>query len=61
MTPQEVEIVYALITHAKEVTISLTMDTPNASQNIPVRNRPYRLFSLLNQEISKLFTNYTVQ
>lgn len=50
MTPQEVEIVYALITHAKEVTISLTMDTPNASQNIPVWNRPYRLFSLLNKK-----------
>lgn len=47
MTPQEVQIVYALIEHARQVTLTLSMDSPEKAASLPVWNRPYHLYSML--------------
>lgn len=47
MTPQEVQIVYALIEHARQVTLTLSMDSPETAASLPVWNRPYHLYSML--------------
>lgn len=54
MTPQEIRIVYALIERAKDVTVTLPMDSPEEAALSPVWNRPYRMWQFFAERYKNI-------